>query len=163
MLKWLVDFSSSSSSSSSSGSSAFSSGTYSIDANNSARSDVAAGNDGVADPPDVDLDVGAMITKLVLIVLTPLLVGKLARSLPGVVQWTTAHKWMLKVISVYALVALPWMKASKAADENKFDGMTFESIAATIGWALTIMAVRSYAYSSGRVLSARASVCLRLN
>ena len=60
----------------------------------------------------VELDVVAMITKLVMIVLAPLLVGKCVRSLPGVADWVGAHKWALKVVSVYALVALPWMKVS---------------------------------------------------
>ena len=45
---------------------------------------------------------------------------------------------LLQLISIYALVALPWMLVSKEKDKGGFDAVTFVSVIALIGWALTM-------------------------
>jgi len=87
---------------------------------------------------EVELDVGALIAKLAMTVLAPLVFGKLCRGIPGVPEFVKKYKWGLKVVSIYALVALPWMKTSVASEQDKFDGVTFRSLMAVIGWALTV-------------------------
>jgi predicted Na+-dependent transporter len=77
----------------------------------------------LADFSGVKLDVGDLMLKLVLRVLLPLIVGKLCQMIPGVPPRVKKHKWQLKLVSIYALVALPWILTSRAMDANKFDGV----------------------------------------
>jgi len=91
----------------------------------------------LADFNDVSLDVGQLILKLVYLVLIPIIVGKLASQfIPGVAPLVKKHKWPLKVVSIYALVTLPWILTSRAKDDGKFDEVSARSIFALLGWAI---------------------------
>lgn len=75
----------------------------------------------LADFSGVSLDIGDLTLKLVLRVLVPLIVGKLMQNIPAVPPWVKRHGLFLKLVSIYALVALPWILTSRAMDDNKFD------------------------------------------
>ena len=53
----------------------------------------------------IKLDVGAMILKLCLTVLLPLVIGKACRSIDGVPQFVKRHKLGFKLLSIYVLSA----------------------------------------------------------
>jgi predicted Na+-dependent transporter len=114
----------------------------------------------LADFDGVSLDVAELMLKLVLMVLLPIIVGKMASMfVPGVAAFVKRHKWPLKVVSIYALVSLPWILTSRAMDDGKFDDVTTASIFALIGWALTMHIIflvmnfsTAYAMSRGGLL-----------
>lgn len=93
----------------------------------------------LADFDGVTLDVADLVLKLVLRVLVPIIIGKaMSQYIPGVSDWVKRRKWPLKLVSIYALVALPWILTSRARDDGKFDDVTAASVFALMGWALTM-------------------------
>jgi len=70
----------------------------------------------LASASDVTLDVVALLVRLVLTVLIPLLAGKLAQLIPGVNTAASQHKNALKVASSLFLCLIPWTKVSTAAE-----------------------------------------------
>ena len=107
----------------------------------------------LADFDGVTLDIGELVLKLVLTVLLPLVVGKcMTQFIPAVGPWVKKRKWPLKVVSIYALVALPWILTSRARDDGKFDQVTAESVFALLAWAIAmhmIFLVMNFSVSYG--------------
>lgn len=87
---------------------------------------------------DVKLDAIALLVKLVLTVLLPLLVGKGLRFVPYVKPCVKRFSNTLKMISIVLLTMIPWMKVSQASAENAFTEISVASIFAVLGWGLAM-------------------------
>jgi sodium/bile acid cotransporter 7 len=88
-------------------------------------------------PADVRFDVPAMILKLALSVLCPLLLGKAVEmAAPPVRRWTVRYARVLRVVNVLCLVISPWLSVSAARSSGAFGAVTAASFFATFGWGV---------------------------
>lgn len=67
---------------------------------------------------EFELDSIALLQRLLLIILLPLVVGNLLRrQVKRVGKFTAVRKTELKLLSSFALILIPWMKVSDSSDE----------------------------------------------
>jgi sodium/bile acid cotransporter 7 len=88
----------------------------------------------------VTLDVGEILLKLLLTVLLPVIVGKAFSFSKKVKQVVKRFDTSLKIVSMTALILIPWMKVSKARKDGSFDGLLALNIVSSIGFALALHA-----------------------
>lgn len=94
---------------------------------------VFAGVEGVT----VSIDAGALLIKLVLYILLPLLLGKSVNyCLQCTNRCTKRFKIRLKLFSSFLLVMVPWMSVSKEA--GKFNSMTGGEVVAVFGVGIAL-------------------------
>jgi len=87
---------------------------------------------------NVRLDPVALLIKLILTVLLPLLVGKGVRYVPHVKPCIIKFSDTLKVISIILLTIIPWMKVSQASAEKAFRDISVASVFAVLGWGMAM-------------------------
>ncbi|KAK3716092.1 hypothetical protein QZH41_019623 [Actinostola sp. cb2023] len=86
----------------------------------------------------IKIDVVNLLTKLILTVLLPLLVGKAMRYIPKVKPFVKKYNITLKTISVTLLVAIPWMKVSVSSQQGAFANVSAGGIFAILGWGMML-------------------------
>jgi len=87
---------------------------------------------------NVRLDAVALLIKLILTVLLPLLVGKGLRYVSRVKSCVIKFSDTLKVISIILLAIIPWLKVSRASAQKAFSGISVASIFVVLGWGLAM-------------------------
>jgi len=66
---------------------------------------------------DVELDSMQLLTKLMLTLLVPLIVGKLLQLVPGVADWVKKWKKQLGLLNNGSLICIVWIKISQSSDK----------------------------------------------
>lgn len=66
---------------------------------------------------EFSIDAASLLLRLMLIVLVPVLAGRALRSVPCVRAFARRHGPTLKIVSLCALISIPWMKASEASSQ----------------------------------------------
>ncbi len=87
----------------------------------------------------VTLDVGELILNLVYTVLIPLFIGKcLQLASARVRRFIKEHPILFRLVPMYCIVLVPWLKVSQSMANGSFDQVTAASVFVLLGWAIAV-------------------------